>query len=366
MTRLVFVMEQTLGHAAHCRNLERALALRRDLEPTLVRVEYRSAARLQRLPVLRSWSCRASWAARQALRRRLNAGPVDAAFIHTQVAALLAGGAMRKVPTVVSLDATPENFDSQGEAYGHSLQPAVLELFKRAVNRSVLTRAAAVVTWSHWARDSLIRRYRVPAARVTVVRPGVDLDLFRPAGQRPPRGRVRVLFVGGDLERKGGLDLLEAVHGLGHRVELDLVTGAPVPSLPEGVTCRVHRDLAPGSAALVELYRAADIFALPSRGDCLPQVVAEAMACALPVVTTNVGAIPEMVCDGFNGFLVPPRSPRALRQALQTLTADPALRLAMGERGLELARREHDARANWEAIFKIMSALAGQRKVKAA
>ena len=363
--RCAFVLEQSLGHVAHGQNLEAALAGRPDLEATVIRVDFESGSRLQPWPGLHSWSVRASWTARSALRRRLADGPLDAVLIHTQVAALLAAGLMRRVPTVVSLDATPLNFDSQGEAYGHRRQVELVERLKRAVNRRALLGAQALVTWCEWARDSLVGDYGIPDGRVHVVHPGVDQALFRPA-ERRRSGPPRLLFVGGDFERKGGGDLLEAVAGLDEPFELHLVTGAPPWDESGGELERpgvhVHTSLRPRSAELVELYRQADVFVLPSRGDCFPQVVAEAMACGLPVVASDVGAVSEMVRDGFNGCLVPPRSPRSLRAVLRRLLREPHLRHALGARSLELARSRHDARRNCNALFDLMLDAAGTRR----
>ena len=282
-------------------------------------------------------------------------------FIHTQVAALLAGDLMRAVPTVVSLDATPVNFDAEGAAYGHRRGAAPLEAVKRGLNRLALSGAAALVTWCRWAADSLVADYGVPAERIRVIPPGVDVGLFRPGEPRPPDGAARVLFVGGHFERKGGLELLEAMRRLGPAAELDVVTGSEVPPAPAGVTCRVHRGLSPQSPELVALYRQADVFALPSRGDCLPQAVAEALACGLPVVASAVGAIPEMVGEGVTGRLVPPRDARALAAALESLM-DPARRAELGAASLAAARRDHDAGRNNRAIFELMGRLAGRER----
>src|SRR5262249_14800252 len=287
---------------------------------TVIKIAFDSAGgTLRLLPGLRNWSLRASWEARGALRRRMRWGWLDAVFIHTQVASLLSGRLMGEVPTVVSLDATPVNVDSEGAAYGHRRQVEAVERLKRSLSRLTLLRAQALVTWCRWARDSLVRDYAIPADRVTVIHPGVDTRVFRPATERRP-GPVRVLFVGADFERKGGRDLVEALSGV--EVELDVVTGAPLPELGGRPGVRVHAGLSPQSEALVSLYRQADIFALPSRGDCFPQVIAEAMACGLPVVATTVGAIPDMVMDGVNGYLVPPRSPSDPRRAVQRLPTD--------------------------------------------
>jgi len=354
--RFAFVMEQTLGHVAHTRNLERALASEDWIESSVIMLPFEASGRLRRLPGLRNWSFRASLMARTALRRRMRQGPLDAVFIHTQVVALLSVGIMRAVPTVVSLDATPKNFDDVGVAYGHHRAGAMLETAKAALVRRALVAAEALVTWSRLAADSLVRDYGIPAGRIHVIPPGVDIERFRHPGMRRADGPLRVLFVGGDLERKGGIDLLDALRGMPD-IELDIVTADEVTP-PAGVRCRVHRGLRPADPTLLDLYRRADVFAMPSRGDCMPQALAEAAAAGLPLVSTPVGAIPEIVSDGRNGLLVPAGSPSDLRRALRLLAANSAMRQAMGRESLALARREHDAMVNHRRIFDLMAASA--------
>jgi glycosyltransferase involved in cell wall biosynthesis len=359
-SRFVFVLEQTLGQVAHTRNIERALAEEPSIDPTLIRLQYGDSDGLQgKVPGLRTWTFKASLDARSALRRRLKDGPVDAAFIHTQVAALLARAVMRSVPTIVSLDATPVNFDQEGAAYGHRRNTPLVESVKRRLNQRPLNGAAGIVTWSRWAATSLLDDYGVEESRIRVIPAGVNVGLFCPPEEALHRTErpVRVLFVGGQFARKGGDDLLEAMRELGQSAELDVVTGPDDVRVPAGVTARVHRGLEPQSAELVQLYRSADVFALPSRGDCMPQAVAEALASGLPVVATGVGAIPEMVHDAVNGYLVPPGSPRALAGALKALVTDPGKRAAFGRWSRILAEQEHDAGKNNRAIFDLMRAV---------
>src|SRR5690606_31922065 len=130
--------------------------------------------------------------------------------------------------------------------------------------------------------------------KITVIPPGVDVTRWSPA--RPARDAqqpVRMLFVGGDLHRKGGDTLLGAfrrLHAESPATELHLVTKSVVAAEP-GVV--VHSDMAPNSQALLDLYQACDLFCLPTRGDCLPMVLSEAGATGLPLVSTDVGAIDE-------------------------------------------------------------------------
>lgn len=364
--RYALVIEQTLGHVAHSRNLERVLA-EDAFDAELIKLEYRppeSLPPLERLPGLRSWSYQASREARTRVQEVLDRGPLDALFVHTQVASLLLPSVMRTVPTIVSLDATPRNIDQLATAYDHRRQPEYVERFKVQVNRRTFDRAAALVTWCHWAARSLERDYGVDPERIRVIHPGVDLRLFSGVSVRRA-GPPRILFVGGQFERKGGQDLLEAMRRLGDSAELDIVTGS-TPAVPAGAGIRVHRGLQPQSPELLDLYHQADIFALPSYGDCFPQAVAEAMACGLPVVATNVGAIPEMVQQDVTGYLVRRGDPRQLSQALAELVRSPARRAAMGRAGQRAAAEEHDAMRNNRAILGLLTEVSrcGRKKLR--
>jgi glycosyltransferase involved in cell wall biosynthesis len=358
MTRyhFAFVIEQGLGHLVHGMNLEKVLESEPDIDATVLRVRPGETPHVHPLPFVRNWSIQMSWAARCSLRSRLQGGPLDAVFIHTQVAALFAKSIMREVPTIVSLDATPLGFDTMAGAYGHVRQSAPLERTKLWINRRAFSTAAAIVTWSPWAARSVVEDYLVPADRVHPIYPGVDVTQFRPSVRPDHPGPVRILFVGGDFVRKGGTDLTAAVTALDGAAELDIVSASRDISIPRGAPIRVHGNVSPNSTQLSELYARADIFALPSRGESLGLVIAEAMACGLPIVATSVGGISDMVQDGHNGILVPPAKPAELVSALRTMVSDGDLRRSMGAAGRELAEKEHDAAKNWQRIFDLMRA----------
>jgi glycosyltransferase involved in cell wall biosynthesis len=144
-----------------------------------------------------------------------------------------------------------------------------------------------------------------------------------------------VLFVGWILEAKGVRELLEAARAL-PEVRFTLV-GPVQPGFVEAIrpeldALRDRVTLLPSlpREQVMELYRRADVFALPSHREGFPNVVLEAMAAALPVVATTVGAIPDAVRDGRDGILVPPRDAAALTAALRRLVEDRGERLSMG------------------------------------
>ncbi|MCC6173982.1 MAG: glycosyltransferase family 4 protein [Chloroflexi bacterium] len=383
--RMAFVLEQTLGHVTHTRNLRAAAASRPGLTPVWLPIPFdvRGAGRF--VPLYRgNWSVRASWRARQALHAARAIAPLDALFFHTQVTSLFSVDLMRRVPTIVSLDATPINYDSVGASYGHQAAgDGLLDRQKFRLNRRALHAARALVTWSAWAKRSLVEDYGVPAERIHVLAPGAAEAFFAlgrrriaaamdaddgPAdntategGSAPLPGApaemrggrpIRLLFVGGDWERKGGPDLLAALDGLTDLPwRLDVVTRAELPAHP-GVV--VHR-AGPNSPELLELFARADLFVLPSHGECLAVVLMEATAAGLPVVTTDVGALGEAVLPGESGVLLPPNDVGALREALRGLLSDAGRRSRMGRAGHALAIERFDAYRNGQTLFDLLA-----------
>jgi glycosyltransferase involved in cell wall biosynthesis len=242
------------------------------------------------------------------------------------------------------------------------------ERWKASLNRRCFERAAHIVTWAAWTKQSLVDDYGIDPADITVVSPGVDVEQWRPAlpGDRQD-GQLRILFVGGDLRRKGGDTLIEACRRLRRdpelaQLELHLVTTTDFSGEP-GIV--VHHRLSPNSPELIEQYRRADIFCLPTLGDCLPMVLAEAAASGLPLVATDVGAIREIVRPGETGELVPTDKVDALESAIRRLASDPVLRARYGTGARRLAEAEHDARRNAGRIVDILRRVVAQSRTTA-
>ncbi|MCA9617590.1 MAG: glycosyltransferase, partial [Myxococcales bacterium] len=84
-----------------------------------------------------------------------------------------------------------------------------------------------------------------------------------------------------------------------------------------------------------------DVFAMSSHSEGLPMVLAEAMGASLPLVSTAVGGIPEVIDEGETGYLVPAGDEEALRDRLRTLARDPELRRRLGERGVVVAAERY-------------------------
>jgi glycosyltransferase involved in cell wall biosynthesis len=305
---------------------------------------------------------RAGVRARRGIGRLQARRPLDALFIHTQVPAVLNQRWMKRLPTVVSLDATPIQYDQLGDHYDHQPGNARIEQLKYRANRRCFHRAAHIVTWSEWAKRGLVDDYDVAPEEITVIPPGVTPSLWRPDQPTPETdGPVRILFVGGDLHRKGGDVLLRAFDALraarrDGAVELHLVTRSRVVASP-GVN--VHNDLEPNSPDLIALYHRSHVFCLPTRGDCLPMVLSEAGAAGLPVVSTAVAGIPEIVHDDETGLVVPVDDVGALTQALASLVDDPARRRRLGAAATELVAARFDAEKNAHRLVELLVSISG-------
>ncbi|MHB1906467.1 MAG: glycosyltransferase family 4 protein [Acidimicrobiales bacterium] len=208
----------------------------------------------------------------------------------------------------------------------------------------VARRLPAVLTVSHNSRRDIHDQLGVALDRLTVVPVGVDHTVFRPREDVVKRPGRLMVTTSSDVPMKGLVPLLEAVAKLRVERPLELVViGRPRPrgrvaaALERlGLADIVTAVSGVSDEELARLYGEAEVAIVPSlyEGFSLPAI--EAMACAVPVVATTGGALPEVVGpSGEAALLVEPNDPDALAGAIRRLLDDPALRAAMGARGRE-------------------------------
>jgi glycosyltransferase involved in cell wall biosynthesis len=201
-------------------------------------------------------------------------------------------------------------------------------------------------------------------SRFEVVHCGIDPARFAPV-DRSGRDGVEVLCVGQLLPRKGQRVLLDAVASLRDRgvdVRVTLVGDGPSRSALEAAVDaldlrdRVKLTGAVGQDDIRTLYDAADLFCLPSFAEGVPVVLMEAMAAGLPVVTTPIAGVPELV-DAATGVLVAPGRADLLADALESLAADPERRVAMGRAGRAKVEAEFASSPNASRLRDLLAAL---------
>ena len=349
--KFAFAVEYEIGHVTFAKTMQEAVATDPDVEAEWLLLRSKPEAGWQkRLLADRNYTFQMGLRVRLGVERhRKN---LDCFLIHTQTAALLCWRLMGSLPTVISTDATPRNIDELSSAYLHRQGSALEEEAKRKIIGSLFSRARFVVPSSEWAARSLVEEYHVGRQRIKVVKSGLHLDRW-PVVDRPDTSVPRLLFVGGDFARKGGEEMMAALEAVDLPWALDVVTKSDVASSER---VRVHRNIGPNDPALHELYQKADIFVFPSRGDAVPWVVLEAMGATLPVLSTRVGAIPEMVTDGRTGIITDAGDVAGLRDALVRLLRDPSLRRQMGRAGRSVIETEHDASKTSAQMLGVMKA----------
>ncbi len=224
-----------------------------------------------------------------------------------------------------------------------------------------LARARFVVTVTEFNHRYLRERApEIDAGKIRVIYNGVDLEKFKPDGGTPRSGKI-ILGIGRLVPKKGFAYLLEACAMLRKReIEFECVIVGDGPELEMltekrrelGLEKKVTFTGAKRQDEVLELMRGAAILCLPctiaedGNQDALPTVLLEALATGLPVVSTNISGIPEIVDSDKEGILVGPNDSAALAEALERLLCSERLRSEFAGRGIVKATRKFDLRKN--------------------
>lgn len=242
--------------------------------------------------------------------------------------------------------------------------------------------ASAVVTCCGTNIDYLIQL--APdgmRSKLRLIHHGVDLSGFQPAAQTADQHSRQdelpvdaaddvplILSIGRLVEKKGFPDLVYACAELakaGYRFRCVIYGDGPLHDALAtliaqlGLADRVTLAGACSQAELLPAFQSADIFALApfvtddGDRDGIPNVLVEAMACALPVVTTEVAGIPELVQHEYNGLLVAPRAAAGLAAALAALLDDPARRARLGAAARRTVVERFDLRMAAQQLLEL-------------
>lgn len=205
--------------------------------------------------------------------------------------------------------------------------------------------------------------------KIRVVYHGVDTLRFHPLAGHVENRVPRLVAVGRLVPKKGHEHLIEAarlLHQRGLDFQLEIFGDGPLwdcllqQIVAAGVQAKVRLAGARTQDELIDVYQSADIFVLASvvtedgDRDGIPNVLLEAMACALPVVSTNISGIPEAVKDGVNGRLVTSGRADELADALEELMTAPQRARELGRAGREIVIRSFDATDNAERFASLL------------
>ena len=187
----------------------------------------------------------------------------------------------------------------------------------------------------------------VPMEKIHVVPYGVDTSAFTKRNHAPdPNAQFRVIFIGSLIQRKGLSYLLDAVRELRSRnIKVFLCGRGVVDSALIGNYSDLDIEVKIGLARdeLVQLAHTCDVFVLPSLIEGFAHVIVEAMACGLPVITTDHTCGPDIINEGEEGFIVPIRDARAIAEKLAWSMDNRAALADMGDKAATQA-----ATLTWE------------------
>ena len=287
---------------------------------------------------------------------------VHAHYLMPVAAFALIPAVVRRKPLVITAHGT-DIFSGQARGW------------KGLITRA-LRRACRIIVVSDFLAEKLRENFGVADSHgrpFIIANMGVDTEAFTPGNRAAlklaaglPVDVPHLLFVGNFVEQKGATDLARALvilHGRGVAFRATLLGRGPEMAevveavAPLGDVVRLE-GVVP-HAQLIDVFRSADLFVLPSRREGVGLLVClESLACGVPVAAGRAGGLPEIVHDGVNGVLFEPNDPSGIADAVQRLVedTDELARLASRARPSALP---FDERAQAEKVFRVYEECAG-------
>jgi glycosyltransferase involved in cell wall biosynthesis len=242
--------------------------------------------------------------------------------------------------------------------------------------QKVMNDAESVVTISEYNKNYLKGEIGVNN-EINVIRCGIDLDKFKPQKKIKDDNRIRLLTVARLVEKKGIAYLIKAIPMVIKKLpncELTIIGSGPLYDNLQ----QLARDLNieryvqfkgdVSDSELMRYYEYADMFILPcivaenGDRDGIPVSMMEAMAMQMPVISTTVSGIPELVEDSVSGILALPKDEKAIADAIITLCKDSELRIGMGEEGRKMIERKYNIVFEAEKLIGFFDNVAGKTK----
>lgn len=368
--RFLFVSAPFSGIEVFMKNFQQIISDRNDIDSTWLYIDWEPKDFIARIPLIsKSWPLKATLAVRSRVHSLEKSGKrFDAAFFNHLFPVCFLNEFRRRVPYIISIDATPPLLNRYGTWYKHRSFASRFRLLHRLWHkqvRSVYMDAAYLMPWSAWVQESLMAHYAIGQDKIIIVPPGINVRLWgKTAGKRrsvkESSSKIKILFVGGEFKRKGG----DLIHKISQRdefktCEFHLVT----KSFPGtgGENLFVYQNLQPNGKRIRTLYHEADIFVLPTQADLSPLAIHEAMAMGLPVVCTNVGGISEIVNDGTDGFVVPVNDEEAFAKRLKKLVRNADLRFTMGQNARKKVHTQFNLEKNAALIIEYLKKLSNRK-----
>jgi glycosyltransferase involved in cell wall biosynthesis len=214
-----------------------------------------------------------------------------------------------------------------------------LEYLQRLSDESLL--ADAILVASSYTKATLVSN-NIPAVKINIVPYGVDFHNFKTREIAPKNKKLRILFIGSMVQRKGLTYILEALNQLPKDSSELILCGRGFidHNLLEAykssnIILKINLD---NSSLLMEMHKA-DIFVLPSLSEGFGHVILEAMASGLPIIATDHTSAPDLISDGKEGWVIPIRNTSALVEKLNWCIENKDQLFEMGNQSAATAKQ---------------------------
>lgn len=293
------------------------------------------------------------------LKRLIAKESPDIVSVHTPVPFLadMAGFAKGTLPMLLK-------YHHAGSMQKGSLpMDLVLRLYEATLFKLLARKAHTVISASEYTRTHFLKQF----GNTITITTGVDVSRFGPKHDNTGNSVLFVASLNKAEQYKGLEYLLRAVKKL-----IQSIPDIHVTVVGDGDNRMYYEDMSRSLGLdshisfrgrlyahdLVEVYRSSSVLVHPSFMESCPNVLLEAMACQLPVIGTNSTGTKDLIIDGKNGFLFPPKDVSALAQAIQHILTDTELSLQMGQFGYDWVKSKFswDKKADetyrviWEAL----------------
>jgi len=238
-----------------------------------------------------------------------------------------------------------------------------LKILAKTIESLMMKISHRIITNSEYSKKQLIEM-GVPAEKIRIVNPAVDLPVRTFTERKKLNDPPVLFFLGYISKRKGLIYLIEALNMMKERDFRVVIAGSKEMEPPHFLECQnlisefqlEDRIEFPGMIPREEVdyyFETSDIFILPSLHEGYGMVLKEAASFGIPIITTDVGAIPEVVKDGESALLIPPRDSSALRDAIIRILEDDELRKRIAKGAFESVDFSYNWKRMRETAFNI-------------
>ena len=228
--------------------------------------------------------------------------------------------------------------------------------------RDLAQKAKRVITVSRYNKNYLIQKYKMPPDKIEVIHCGIDINFFKPAKDS---NKENIILTVARLHPVKGLEYAIKACALlkqkANRFKYFIVGEGSEHSKLEHLIRNlqlqdyVFLEGARVKEEVLKYYQKAKIFILPSITEGLPVSLMESMACKVPVIATKICGVPELVEDGINGYLVPPKDVQQLAQKMEILLNNPELCEKFGNQGRKKVEAEFNLKKEVKKLISLMT-----------